>query len=139
MKKIKLIGLIVACLFAVVSQSIAAIQLGVNFQGRDGNGNPTPPLDPTFSAGVAAVAQTNWNNVNDAAMGENGTTVSLTDNGGALTAVTLRFECDDSWNNDVGFPTTPDAMMMNGIIKHSPGGDTTARFTFNNVSEGTYD
>ena len=29
--------------------------------------------------------------------------------------------------------------MMNGILKHSTGGDGTLRLTFNNVPEGQYD
>src|SRR5258708_27102738 len=99
MKKIKLIGLIIVCLCAAVSQSIAATQLGVNFQGRDNASVPTTPLDPTVSVGVAGVAQTNWNNVDDAAMGENGTTIGLTDNGGAFTTGHLPFDGDENWNN----------------------------------------
>ncbi|HEY6231008.1 MAG TPA: Ig-like domain-containing protein, partial [Pyrinomonadaceae bacterium] len=119
----------------------AATTIGVNFQGRDNNSNPTPALGAGDTAGL--VPQGNWNNVNDKATtpaAENGVTGPLNDSTGAATAVTLTFAAQDSWNNDVvpGTVTTGNAKLMNGIIKAN-GADAAATFTFDNLPAGTYD
>jgi len=122
--------------------SVATSAIAVNFQGRTSTCCVgTDPLASTDVAGV--LAQANWNNVDDQAVGENGTTGALNDASGAATAVTLTYAANDSWNNDTpGTLTTPNAKMMLGIIKANSGtGSSGAKetFTFNNVPEGIYD
>src|SRR5882724_7309989 len=134
---------LLASLFAV-SGAFAATTIGVNFQGRDGvtAGNPgTPPLGASEVAGV--VLQGNWNNVDDQynfTPANEGNTGPLVDRTGAATTVTLTFAANDSWYNDVdpATITTPNARLMNGIIKVA-GVGSTGTFTFNNVADGQYD
>jgi len=134
---------LLASLFAV-SASFAATTIGVNFQGRDGvtTGNPgTPPLAPTEVAGV--VPQGNWNNVDDQygfTPANDGNTGPLVDSTGAATTVTLTFAANDSWYNDVdpALITTPNARLMNGIIKEAGVGNSAA-FKFEGLPNGKYD
>lgn len=121
-----------------------AASIGVQFLGRDGSGTagspPVTALSPAQVAGV--VPQANWNSVDNhygytpANVGE---TPALTDSTGASTTVTLAFAGNDSWYNDVDPTTitTPNALLMNGIIKASTG--TTESFLFNNLPDATYD
>ena len=129
----------------VTSVTFGATSIGVNFQGRDGTqAGPypgTPPLGATEVAGV--VAQSNWNNVDDAnnfAPAENGSTGPLVDSTGTATAVTLSFAANDSWYNDVDPTTitTANARLMNGVIKEGTAG-TSAKFHFYHLPAGKYD
>jgi hypothetical protein len=111
--------------------------ISVSFQGRNGKG----PIPTDLVAGVVQVA--NWINVNQTATlpTENkGTTLPLNNAAGAVTPVTLTFDANDSWNNDVdpATITTGNAWMMNGVIKQQ-NTNTSATFTFNNVPNGQYD
>ncbi len=122
-----------------------AASIGVQFLGRDGSstGNPgVPALSPSQVAGV--VAQPNWNSVDDAYgftpanVGEAG---PLVDSTGAATPVTIAFDANDSWYNDVNPTTITDsnAILLNGIIKAGGGAGATETFTFNNLPDATYD
>jgi len=146
MKKIKWQGTLAlsASLLLLASQALAGTTIGVNFQGRDGSGdvtgNPgTPPLNGT-TAGVVPINY--WNDIDDSTFTppENGTTPPLIDTNATTTGVTLHFDCNDSWYNDVTPTniTTGNAMLMNGIIKVSSGKKVGA-FIFNGVPEGQYD
>lgn len=131
-------------LVVFASQALAATTIGVNFQGRDGSGdvtgNPGTPPVTGFTAG--AVPINIWNDVDDSTFtpAETGTTSALLDSLGNATTATLTFDCNDSWYNDVAPTniTVGNAMLMNGIIKVTPGKKVGA-FIFNNLPEGTYD
>jgi hypothetical protein len=151
MKAAKLCSLLSAlALLSGTQARAAATSIGVEFLGRDGSGasgatsgNPaTPGLGPNDTAGV--VAQQFWNLVDDyrASIGpEKGETPPLLDSGLLTTTVTLQFDCNDSWYNDLTPTniTSPNAHLMNGIIKSSAGGGVPGVFTFTNVPEGQYD
>ncbi len=141
---------------ALATYAFAANQtISINFQGRGSDaGNPaTTPLAPTDVAGVVPVA--NWNNIDDhynldgsmaTFNGANdGTSAPLKDSTGAATPVTLTFYANDSWYNDVAFDSisTPNARLMNGIIKANPGDGRDGplgTFTWNNLAkDGIYD
>ena len=150
MKTLKIFCLLTAVSLLAVRQSVAGTTIGVQFQGRDGSGDVSctpvcpgcPPLSFDNMAGV--VPQGYWNAVDDSSFtptAEQGTTLALADSSGLPTTVTLTFDCNDSWYNDVT-PTnisTPNAKLMNGIIKSSAGGGVPGLFTFNGVPEGQYD
>src|SRR5438093_2884302 len=148
MKRTTLLATLAALLAGITAASGANQTSSVNFQGRSSDtGNPaTPPLAPTDRAGVVAVS--NWNNVDDQYGGNgetldganNGTSVALNDSTGAATTVTVTFTANDSWYNDVACDavTTPNAKMMNGIIKRQ-GVGTATEFTFNNLTDAQYD
>lgn len=150
MKKfVKVILATVMTLLVAVTASAANQTISVDFQGRSSDtGNPgTVPLAPTDIAGVVAVG--NWNAVDnqynvDATIQDftanNGTTGPLKDDTGAVTTATLTFVANDSWYNDVPIAdtTTPNTVMMNGIIKRQ-GAGTSAVFTFNNLADAQYD
>jgi hypothetical protein len=57
------------------------------------------------------------------------------------TAVTISFQANDSWFNDVtpSTLTTANAKLMNGIIKSNGGNGVNESFQFNNLPDGTYD
>jgi hypothetical protein len=57
------------------------------------------------------------------------------------TGVTLSFNANDSWDDDVNFTniSKPNAILMQGIIKSSASGGVPGVFTFNNVPDGEYD
>jgi hypothetical protein len=119
--------------------SFAATSIAVNFQGRNETTQVgTTPMAPTEVAGV--VPQANWNNVDDNAVNNNGTTPALKDSNGNATSVTLTFLANDSWSNDTNpnSITTGDAHMMNGIMKCTTAGNQT--LTWNNLNDSsTYD
>jgi len=147
MKPLKIFCLLTAVSLLAVSQSVAGTTIGVQFQGRDGSGDVTgnPGCPALFSVDMAGVVpQANWNAVDDSTFtpnAEQGTTPPLQDSGGLSTTVTLTFDCNDSWYNDVTPTniTTPNAHLMNGIIKSSASGGVPGLFTFNGVPEGQYD
>src|SRR5439155_22067997 len=99
-------------------------------------------------AGV--VHQPNWNNLDhhynaDFAIAifngaNDGTSGPLVDSTGAATTVTLTFAANDSWYNDVdpALITTPNARLMNGIIKEAGVGNSAA-FKFEGLPNGKYD
>jgi hypothetical protein len=149
MKRSAIYGLLaVSCLLAA-SPAIAGTSIAVQFLGRDGSGdvsgNPgVPPIAPTDVVGV--VPQSFWNPIDNQygyTDANKGATQpgQLLDNNGQSTTVTLTFDCNDSWYNDVTPTnlTTPTARMMNGIIKVSSGGGVPGTFTFTGVPEGQYD
>jgi hypothetical protein len=128
----------------LTTQALAGPSISVNFQGRDGSGdvtgNPGTPPITGFMAGV--VPDLTWNDIDDSTFTppETGTTPQLLDSTVNLSPVTLTFDCNDSWYNDVTPTnlTTPNAQLMNGIIKVGTGKKVGA-FVFNNVPEGQYD
>jgi hypothetical protein len=150
MKAAKLFGLLSVLAVLSGTRAQAATSIGVEFLGRDGSGasgptgnNPTTPgVGPNDTAGI--VPQQFWNLVDDfnGSIGqEKGETPPLLDSAINTTTVTLLFDCNDSWYNDVT-PTNitkPNAHLMNGIIKSSAGGRVPGVFTFTNVPEGQYD
>jgi hypothetical protein len=150
MKAVKLCSVFSALALLSGTQVRAATSIGVEFLGRDGSGasgatamNPaTPGVGPNDTAGV--VPQQLWNIIDDyrASIGpEKGETAQLIDSTITTTTVTLQFDCNDSWYNDVT-PTNitkPNSHLMNGIIKSSAGGGVPGVFTFTNVPEGQYD
>ena len=147
MKSWKLFGLLALLAVQGASHLRAGTSIGVEFLGRDGsgdvNGNPgTPGVTPTDNVGV--VPQLYWNLVDDGyafTPAEQGQSQPLLDSALNTTTVTLVFDCNDSWYNDVTPTnlTTPKAKLMNGIIKSSAGGGVPGSFIFTNVAEGQYD
>jgi hypothetical protein len=143
MKTLKKLSLFTSLTLLAASTASAGTSIGVQFLGRDGNttGNPgVPPVAAT--AGV--IPQAIWNPIDDAyafVPPNVGESQPLIDSAQNTTTVTLLFEGNDSWFNDVpvATATTPNAQLMNGIIKASAGGGVPAVFTFTNVPEGTYD
>jgi hypothetical protein len=150
MKALKIVSLLAVLAVLGGNQARAATSIGVEFLGRDGSGssgatagNPaTPGVGPNDTAGV--VPQQLWNVVDDyrGSIGpEKGESSPLIDSTITTTTVTLSFDCNDSWYNNVA-PTnlhTPNAHLMNGIIKSSSSGGVPGVFTFNNVPDGQYD
>jgi hypothetical protein len=151
---------LLACLSggAVLCALQAAAQLtspvAVEFLGRDqyiANNPACQGINPSDVAGP--YPQTGWNAIDDqynanfnltvfdVNVPNVGTTVSLLDTNNNPTGVTLSFNANDSWDNDVNATniSTPNALLMQGIIKSSAGGGVPAVFTFNNVPEGEYD
>ena len=140
MKKPSSLALLAVVWLGIGAGSSSWAQLiGLSFIGR--NASPADNLAASDFAGV--VAQPNWNNV-DSGSTFTGTTAPLTDSSGAVTAVTLTYSADDSWNSDGG-TATPNERLMKGIIKANPGGATmppannTMTFKFNNLPTGTND
>jgi len=124
---------------------MAGSSIGVQFLGRDGSPDETGnPGVPVVSGTAGVVPQGFWNPIDDAysfSPANKGESQPLLDNSQLTTTVTLVFDANDSWYNDVT-PTNiskPNAQLMNGIIKASAGGGVPASFTFTNVPEGQYD
>src|SRR6266496_3572226 len=112
MKKPSSLALLAVVWLGIGAGSSSWAQLiGLSFIGR--NASPADSLGASDFAGV--VAQPNWNNV-DSGSTFTGTTAPLTDSSGAVTAVTLTYSADDSWNSDGG-TATPNERLMKGIIK----------------------
>jgi hypothetical protein len=133
-------------LFASIQASTAQLTspVGVEFLGRTSTGsNPgTPGVAQSDVAGV--VAQPGWNIVDNSygyTPANVGETPPLLDTNNATTTVTLAFNGNDSWNNDVdpNTITTPNAKLMNGTIKSNGSDGISENFQFNNVPDGTYD
>src|SRR6266567_4480637 len=105
MKRLTIVGL--AATLSLFSASHASAQLtpiGVQFGGRnDLTGNPpVAALGQTDVTGV--VPQLNWNFIDDnygVTPANNGESGNLGDTNLNSTAVTLVFECNDAWYNDV--------------------------------------
>jgi hypothetical protein len=70
-----------------------------------------------------------------------GESLALLDTNLNTTAVTITYNGNDSWNNDVdpNSITTPNAKLMNGTIKSNGSDGVKESFQFNHVPEGTYD
>jgi len=145
MKKTVKYGL-AASLSLAFALTASAQTISLSFQGRtSANSGPTDPLAATEVAGVLPVA--NWNNI-DNHNGGNGETLASANNGesaplvnstGGATPVTLHFAGNDSWNNDAPpTVTTPNARMMNGLLKRQQAG-TSGSFTFTNLADAQYD
>jgi len=86
-----------------------------------------------------------WNTIDNAYadpvspnVGESG---ALLDTNLNTTAVTITYNGNDSWNNDVdpNSITTANAKLMNGTIKSNGADGVKESFQFNHVPEGTYD
>src|SRR5579862_2544049 len=119
---------VLAVLLAAGSATVfgAPQTISVDFEGRDSaSGNPgTPALTADQIAGVLPVG--NWNSIDNHYNADNsvanfiaaeqGTTIPLKDSTGAATPVTLTFDANDSWYNDVDITTIqkPNSIMMNG-------------------------
>jgi hypothetical protein len=134
---------------AANSMQIAEVQLldgppnravAANFRGRTANCcNPNNPILADELAGAGLNAQKNWNNIDDMAVGENGTSGQLNDRDGNWTPTTLQFAANDSWNSD-GPTRTANERLMAGIIKagQDNGAAHTDTFTLHNVPPGRH-
>ena len=145
MKTLKQVSLFASLTLLTVAQASAGSSIGVQFLGRDGSPDQTGnPGVPSVAGTAGVVPQALWNPIDDAhgfTTAEKGESQPLLDSSQVTTAVTLIFDCNDSWYNDVT-PTNltkPNAQLMNGIIKASAGGGVPAVFVFTNVPEGQYD
>src|SRR5437660_1304889 len=143
MIKLNSIGVAVSLSMLAATSASAQNSIAICFGGRDGGGNPIPLTPATLVAGAPGAAQANWNND----IGGNtfsGTMSSLVKDDGTATPVTLTYAASDAWNNDTAATsaTTPDAIMMRGILKANLGGwavGRTEQFEFDTVPEGQYD
>lgn len=114
-----------------VTTSVSAESVGANFLGR----NAPTTLLPNERAGL--VEQAFWNNIDDAATGESGTSDTLRNDSGNFTAAKVSFKGNDSWNSD-GPSVTPNDRLMLGTIKQQ-GKGTSGTFSLNNLGAGPYD
>lgn len=114
-----------------ITTSVSAESVGANFLGR----NAPTTLLPNEKAGL--VEQAFWNNIDDAATGESGTSDGLRNDAGNFTSATVSFKGNDSWNSD-GPSVTPNDRLMLGIIKQQ-GAGTTGAYSLNNLGAGPYD
>ncbi|MCI0538550.1 MAG: PA14 domain-containing protein [Verrucomicrobiales bacterium] len=152
MKTFARISLAIAVALTLAFTASGANQtISVDFQGRSSDAGfpPTVPLAPTEVAGVVEVG--NWNAVDNHYNGDSsltvfnapndGTTGPLKDSTGAVTPITLKFSATGSWYNSVPFDqaTTPNARMMNGLIKRFLDPGKRAEFTFNHLEDAQYD
>jgi uncharacterized protein (DUF2141 family) len=122
-------------LFAGTVAEAAIGSIGAKFVGRSATA-----MTAADFAGVPAVAQANWNQIDDGTPPyANAVRGPLVDSNGAPTAVTLTFSANDSWNNDDGSGgADANHKLMNGISKEQ-GVGTAAVYTFNNLPRGLYD
>jgi hypothetical protein len=93
---------------------------------------------------AGAFPQVGWNTLDDAygfTPANVGESSLLGDTNFTTTTVTISFNANDSWYNDVtpSTLTTPNAKLMNGIIKSNGGDGVSESFHFNNLPDGTYD
>lgn len=155
MRSSKLAGLLSSCslLCALAAQAQLATPIGVEFLGRDQyvTGDPAcQGINPGDIAGVVPqgfwFTVDNYYNVNlncdpVGFSADNGVTTAIPDTNGNPTAVTLSFNADDSWDNNVNFNdiTTPNARLMQGTIKQANGSHSPLTLIFNNVPQGQYD
>jgi len=150
MKSLKLIGLSASLAVLCVLQARAQLPtIGVQFLGRDGSlattGPGVPALLQSDVAGV--IPQAGWNAVDDSTdptlggPGGGGVVPSLGDSNLVTTAVSLVYDANDAWYDDVAPSalTKPNAQLLNGIIKSNGGDGKTESFLFTNVPEGQYD
>jgi len=114
-----------------ISTSVSAESVGANFLGR----NAPTTLLPNERAGL--VEQAFWNNIDDAASGESGTSDTLRNDSGNFTAATVSFKGNDSWNSDGPSVTPNDRLMLGTIKQQGPG--TSGAFSLNNLGAGPYD
>ena len=126
----------VALLVGTMSSAAAAsTSIGVNFAGR----NPAQDVAPTDVTGATGMTQSHWNNIDH---GDNpkGHSLLLGDSTGAFTAVSLIYDCNDSWESDGahGTSASADENLMWGCIKQQNAG-TACHLTFTNMAAGTYD
>ncbi|MSU34735.1 MAG: hypothetical protein EXS36_06410 [Pedosphaera sp.] len=134
MNKLLNLAQLVCALSAALATTASAASIGANFMGR----NPPTGLAPDEVAGV--VEQAFWNNINDSTFPtpEKGTTDSLADDKGKLTAVTVTFNANDSWESDLTPLATSNDRLTFGCIKQQ-GAGTAATFSVNNLAAGSYD
>ena len=131
-------------LLAGVAYTSYAASIGVSFIGRNGGDDL---LGPTDTAGVDAVSQPWWRNINEVQPDGTftGYEAALWDNTGKFTAISLDYAATDSWSSD-GPTTTPNHKLMKGIIKAVRNNDNTgnrndpATFKINGLpAGGVYD
>lgn len=120
---------------SLLATSAQAVIVSVNFQGRgQGTGTadlPGAAIAPGDAAGVMNVG--NFNNISGAqysppdnaqGTGFTFTSPALNSSTGAATAVTFNIMANDSWNSGSG-NSTPNHVLMNGIIKSQNNNDAT--------------
>jgi hypothetical protein len=153
MKSLKLVGLS-ACLAVLSALQTRAQQpqIGIQFLGRINNppsaGLPAPTATQLQQNDIAGVVpQQAYNiidNVNDPLLGgagAGGTVSSLLDSNLVTTTVSLTYVANDSWYNDTDPTTitTPNAELLNGIVKSNGSDGKSESFRFSGVPEGQYD
>ena len=113
--------------------------IGINFVGRDGGG--TFGIDST--AGV--LVQQDWNMIDYGGNGGTNNVLVTTNNllyddattgTSGTSSVSIGVQAADSWKSYSG-TGTPDATLLNGIIKAN-GGNRTPTFNFSGLSSGSY-
>jgi hypothetical protein len=127
--------------------------IGVEFRGRDEYTAKNPAcIGLQLHDVTGVVPQQLWNPIDNWYNADlycpifpancQGTSPGLTDGSGNITAVTISFFGNDSWDNDVNYTnisSNPDAVLMQGTMKSTSGGGVPAYMTFNNVPAGQYD
>ena len=114
-----------------------AQSIGINFNSdRD----LAAELAPDEVAGHPDVAQSNWNNTNGAASGNESNLIGATpgtvlDSTGVATGVTLTWTSDGTWNTNNG-TSSGDNKLMNGYIDHTGVG---ASVQVSNIPYASYD
>lgn len=110
------------------AQPAAAQSIGINFvDGGDFvQDAQVDSLQPAESAGVAAYAQVNWNN-----LGRWGQAVNLKDATGNPTGVTATWDSPNTWRTNTG-TSTPDRKLMYGYVdsNNSQNDDTSVPYNF---------
>ena len=131
--------------FAAVQANAQLPQIGVEFLGRTST-SPNPATPGVAQSDVAGVIpMSGWNVIDNAyadpTSANVGESLALLDTNLNTTAVTITYNGNDSWNNDVdpNSITTPNAKLMNGTIKSNGSDGVKESFQFNHVPEGTYD
>jgi hypothetical protein len=124
--------------FAAVNQ----FSIGLNFGADDANNGTFPrALNPTDVAGLAAVAQANWNNLSSGGQ-TSGSGAGLADNSGNATSVGITWNSTlptySSGGNNM-FVTTNDHILMMGYLDN--GGTATVTITNipSQLTTGGYD
>jgi hypothetical protein len=128
-------SLTVAAVLALFAGTAHAQLIGVQFVQQG------PGLTPGEIAGF--IPQDNYNLVQvNSGTGTNGTTGFLFDGSGDPTSITLTHSSNDGYNSNTD-ATTPNGDLLFGEDKSGGGGygsgGITATYTFNDLSDGTYD
>jgi hypothetical protein len=95
----------IGCMFSLGALANAdTFPVGVNFAGGSS-------LASTDSAGAPPYTQVNWNNLTTA-----GGSVTLSDANGIPTAISIHWDCPNTWSDGSNPGTTPDRKMMKGYL-----------------------
>ena len=129
-----------AALALVFPVCLHAESIGINFNSdRD----LSAELLPDEVAGHPDVAQSNWNNTNGAASGNESNLIGVTpgtviDSNGVATGMTLTWTSNGTWNTNNG-TSSGDNKLMNGYIDNtdSISGSTSVRVS--NIPYASYD